>query len=807
MAAAVAPSSPSHPAPQPSRTDPASLLTRQDVERHLSALVAQESNLDARLTQLISSRSRLAHQLKSLASLSEVVGGIQGEAEHMAGEIAAVAETADRVGAKVRGLDEEQSRVKECIEMVQAVQELKTAIASLDIAMQKQDWEAATRCMQRARAIDPNIVSSGFAEAVVPTSDLPSTPSATLAQLRASLLETFVTAFRTAAEVNDTNNINRFFKLFPMIEEEEKGLEVYADWVAGIVRAKTGALSTKSQSPTHFSALLTTLFEAIALILSHHQPVVEKYYGEGKMMSVAGSLMTETERLGLRVLGNWEEERRIRKKVADVRDHRFAGVGVLKKAAPKGTSPMTAQTGFDGANGVAQAEGDINPREIDAVLTELTMMSGRWELLRRFLYGTLKDDEPQTPPATAPPPSTTATATLEADPNARQPEVAPTDEADLEVAENSALGKEIARQLKETYMPLELWYLRTAIERAHQMDEPDFSSTPYLSSSLDDIFYIVKKTIQRLVSTAQIDNHVAMNEELRSVLDRDMAEIWRARIEAAFRDLAASQTAQSGMAIGVSGIGSVAAMGGRAREEERERREKEARNVFIVYLNNLDTAASYTSRLLAEVLASEALESSFFLFSELERARTSLSLLRNSEEKFRAVLKSSLDHLFNQLVRPKLRPLLSEVYKDVSYKLDEDAYSEAEYRDDVRKRFVKGWDALMSAYRDSLTESNFNLFFSTAVNVLVRPWESMVRGMKFTELGALRLDRDIRTILSYLSGQAPFASGSLRESFSRLQQIATLLTLDSADEAEEVLSASGNRLTSSEVSSIRALLV
>lgn len=109
MAAAVAPSSPPLPAP-PSRTDPASLLTRQDVERHLSALIAQESNLDARLTQLISSRSRLIHQLKSLASLSEVVGGIQGEAEHMAGEIAAVAETADRVGAKVRGLDEEQVR-------------------------------------------------------------------------------------------------------------------------------------------------------------------------------------------------------------------------------------------------------------------------------------------------------------------------------------------------------------------------------------------------------------------------------------------------------------------------------------------------------------------------------------------------------------------------------------------------------------------------------------------------------------------------------------------------------------------------
>lgn len=60
-----------------------------------------------------------------------------------------------------------QSRVRESIEMVQAVQELKTSIAGLDSAIQKQDWEAATRLMQRATAIDPDVVGSGFAEAVV----------------------------------------------------------------------------------------------------------------------------------------------------------------------------------------------------------------------------------------------------------------------------------------------------------------------------------------------------------------------------------------------------------------------------------------------------------------------------------------------------------------------------------------------------------------------------------------------------------------------------------------------------------------
>lgn len=73
------------------------------------------------------------------------------------------------------------------------------------------------------------------------------------------------------------------------------------------------------------------------------------------------------------------------------------------------------------------------------------------------------------------------------------------------------------------------------------------------------------------------------------------------------------------------------------------------------------------------------------------------------------------------------------------------------------------------------------------------------------QLGALRLDRDIRSILSYLSSQSSYSSGSLRESFSRLQQIATLLTLDSPEEAEEVLSATGNRLTNSEVKTIWAM--
>jgi hypothetical protein len=62
-------------------------------------------------------------------------------------------------------------------------------------------------------------------------------------------------------------------------------------------------------------------------------------------------------------------------------------------------------------------------------------------------------------------------------------------------------------------------------------------------------------------------------------------------------------------------------------------------------------------------------------------------------------LQSGVDQLFNQLVRPRLRPFIEDCYKGVSYALDEDGYADAEFQDVVRKRFVRGWDALLEGYR------------------------------------------------------------------------------------------------------------
>jgi len=145
--------------------------------------------------------------------------------------------------------------------------------------------------------------------------------------------------------------------------------------------------------------------------------------------------------------------------------------------------------------------------------------------------------------------------------------------------------------------------------------------------------------------------------------------------------------------------------------------------------------------------------------------------------------------LFNQLMRPKLRTLIPDVYKDVSYVLDDEEYSAAEYQDVVRKRFIKSWESLTDGYKDIFTEGNYRLIFGLALDVLLRPWERFIMSLKFSELGAIRFDRDLRSVTTYLSSQTAF--GDVREKFTRLQQISTLLNLDSEEDVDEFYGGSG----------------
>jgi len=91
---------------------------------------------------------------------------------------------------------------------------------------------------------------------------------------------------------------------------------------------------------------------------------------------------------------------------------------------------------------------------------------------------------------------------------------------------------------------------------------------------------------------------------------------------------------------------------------------------------------------------------------------------------------------------------------------------------------------------------------------LVKQWEARILATKFNMLGAIRLDKELRAIASFLSNTTTI---SVREALARLYQIAMLLNLEKLSEIYEVWGSKVGtpawRLTIAELRKILALRI
>ena len=192
--------------PQPPMTlDPRSITSPDQIAAQLALLSKRESELSVALNNLVSDRSSIENALAHLQDLGEdihlisleVDGGgpstglglhngsdaLMHETEGgLVERVRRVWETSERVGGKVRRLDEEVGRVKEAADIVTEVLELKAsgpaelawreltkqnALQTLTTAIAKSDWESASRSCRRAMDVRKEVIEGGFAGAVV----------------------------------------------------------------------------------------------------------------------------------------------------------------------------------------------------------------------------------------------------------------------------------------------------------------------------------------------------------------------------------------------------------------------------------------------------------------------------------------------------------------------------------------------------------------------------------------------------------------------------------------------------------------
>ena len=373
-----------------------------EIKATLAKLKQQETSVTARLNGLVASQKELSKELGKLDLMRAQLGSQAVATRSISNNMLSdAASTAKRISSAVQRLDLEQTRVKATLDVVEQVAELKTCVLGVTGSMgAPQDWETAAGYLNRASKIPKEIVRGSFAEEIVPSAEVPDPPNITLENAAESLCGLFLREFEKAAKEDNGVKVTRFFKLFPLIGRSDVGLDVYGRYVCQGVASRArsnlnaGTGGNQRKDSFFYANALSKLFEHIAQIVEHHGGLVERHYGQGRMVRVIERLQVEADSQGRIIIDTFSDERNIDRKLTDIRSYAFTFLVqsfLPTQTSKAGISRTSSPAMFDRNTDTHAREDDgADMKDVDGYLSEIAVMLGRWSLYSRFLANKCK---------------------------------------------------------------------------------------------------------------------------------------------------------------------------------------------------------------------------------------------------------------------------------------------------------------------------------------------------------------------------------------------------------------------------------
>ena len=363
---------------------------------------------------------------------------------------------------------------------------------------------------------------------------------------------------------------------------------------------------------------------------------------------------------------------------------------------------------------------------------------------------------------------------------------------------NSSLSRKVSDRLVSSFNIMTTFFFRRSVEKAFQLDEQPpglslnptkvlSSNPPYITSAVDDVMYIVNQVIQRSLATSQRDIIASVVPTIARVLGSDFVGMIQRKMRDESYPKAAIQGALPPEQVIIA---------------------------FLVLINNLDVATDYVKRIVqsrvqssdpppagsSDTTSSSPSLTDLYPFNHdaVFIANALKSLLHSFESKTSELLSDGIYVVFKNVMRPRLRPILADAFRDIDYQLTseelEEASREAEAdnndssisEDAVQRRFERGWDALTKPIARILTEHNFNKLLNTIISYLAEVLEKRIWSYygRVNELGAVRLERDAAGIVGIVAKGGRYG---LRDAFTRCTQICLVMNMED-DEWEELAS-------------------
>ena len=738
------------------------LRSLEQIRAAFETLKANEDKTDQELECLLSSHRFIDAELKELLQSGQLqIGKVHNEAVEMSKNIGFTASLADGVSAKVKQLDLAKVRVSDCQQRVNDLIDLRHCADGVKSALSDENYEKAAAHLHRFLAMDEKVLKAtaktmneGNGQGLVSLDGA----LATLHDGENRVRRVVSQRFDEAVQADDLASIERFFKLFPLINMHDGGLERFSKYMNAKLATTSkqnlnGALNTIPTDPRAsviFADTLTLLFEGIARTIEIHQPLIETYYGPGRLTTVLFMLQKECDKQASLIFNEFRKKRQVKEKVEKVRDSIY-GSNSLQSAS---------MTGSFSNESIPKLEA----REVDHILEEMALLQSRSEMYFKFVRIKSAGDI-----------------------DALNDENQDTDEK-KKMVERDLLTCGLSQSVQELmseYVLFEEFYMTQNIRKAvHQQQDSSNDMTD--DKVLDDVFFIVKQCLSRAAGCNNLDGFCAVSNNACSILDTEFAATLLSQLKLGFPSGYLDMTMNVIQTSFHHGYRKAAAQA--TGDSERQK------VIFLSALNCAENSMDYLGRLNSKLRQDMQGLTSGKSQHDKDKLENCLSGFPGLIDRFKGITDQGMQMLRQAVIKPRIKPWVDTF---PSHNIDEDTFADYEANDPFVQTFIMNLDGLLGSFKGSLTGNNYENFVSMMASEVTLQIEKAALKSKFSRLGGLQFDREIRSLVSF------FANWSMREKFSRLNQIATILNLEAVNEVNDFQE--NWKLTTSEIKQILGL--
>lgn len=361
---------------------------------------------------------------------------------------------------------------------------------------------------------------------------------------------------------------------------------------------------------------------------------------------------------------------------------------------------------------------------------------------------------------------------------------------------NASLSRKVSNILISPFNTITTFFFRRSVEKAFQLDEQpqnlslipgkyQGSNSDHFTSAVDDVMYIVNQIFERSLPTSQREVIAGVVPSVARVLGSDFVGMIQRKMRDECYPKAAVQGALPPEHIVIS---------------------------FILLINNLDVATDYLRRIVQrhmghspdirttnedESFSAKHLALLFPFNDDASYVSSALHSLQQSfEQKTAELTNDGIFVLFKNVIKPRLRPILTEAFRDIDYhsntdhkrtnaeRIETEIDDEASTEVNVQRRFEQGWDVLTQPIKRLFTNRNYEKLLTVIISYLAEILEKRIWSYngRLNDLGAVRLERDITSVISVAVRGGRYG---LRDAFTRCTQICMIMNMEE-DEWDEL---------------------